>query len=123
MDKPSTSPRGRVTMPSEASLKAANPKANPKGKGKIPTWGWIAAGVIGIIIGYVLLKNSGASASAAGAETPASPGVTPSTDKTNPPGDIAIPWDQILRALGVMSGATQQATTPASVTESSGAQQ
>jgi hypothetical protein len=101
-------------MPSEASLKAANksPKAGAKSKGPmgIPLWGWVAAGIIGLVIGYTLFKKaSGASAASTSPSAPSSGG----TDNTGGASSSAAnPMEQLLRALGVSTGGTTLTNSP-----------
>jgi hypothetical protein len=56
-------------MPREVHPPAKPNGKNPKVKGKplgIPMWGWIAGAVLGLVIGYILIKNRGSSASDSG---------------------------------------------------------
>lgn len=73
-------------------------KATVKPKGKpssgkplgIPMWGWVAAVAMGLIVGYFLLKRSGAITSAPGS-TNDSPSVGSGADSGGGGGTIAIP--------------------------------
>lgn len=80
------------------------PKPTPKGKGiaGIPTWGWILGAVIGIVIGYTLVKSSPGSASTQASDGTGGANATPS-DNSNAPAP-AIPWDAILQAMGLRGG-------------------
>lgn len=96
----------------KAKVKATAP-AKVKGKPfGIPMWGWIAAAAVGIIVGYILLKNSGASAAtSAGASSVPSAGA-PADSSDQGSGVVAAPApddNQLLdelKALGIIGGGT-----------------
>lgn len=59
-------------MPREvqAPVKKPGTKGKPMG---IPTWGWIVGGVLGLVIGYMLVKRSGSSATTSGSDSGSGP--------------------------------------------------
>jgi hypothetical protein len=59
-------------MPREVQPPVKKPGAKGKPLG-IPTWGWIVGGVLGLVIGYMLVKRSGSSAAASGSDSGSSP--------------------------------------------------
>lgn len=81
-------------MPTEAELKAVNkPKGKPT-KGKplgIPLWGWIAAAAVGLILGYMLLKRSSASAANSAPAPSSNPSDNGAGADSGGGGGIAIP--------------------------------
>lgn len=99
-------------MPSEASLKAVSkpPGRTPKGKPMgIPMWGWVIAAVIGIVVGYTILKKSGGvSPEATDSDGDGFPDGT-EAGKGSPGGTIAIP-SELLQALGLIPGNTESST-------------
>jgi hypothetical protein len=94
-------------MPPNSSLEPKPKVKSTKGKPLgIPTWGWVAALVVGVLLGYILLKrSSNASAASAPVATGSSQGST-GTDNSSvtppsPPDLLAL-----LQALGLVGGGT-----------------
>lgn len=96
------------------------PKSAPKKPGSIagiPKWGWIAGAAIGLLIGYMLIRSS----SASGSPPLAGSGGNPATDTTTSDQQTSgnIPWDEIIKALGLRGGTSTQ---PAMTTDTSTSQ-
>lgn len=105
-------------MPANPPAKVpANGAPKPKGKpGGIPIWGWVAAGVLGLVIAYVITRKSGLGSSSSDSGTAGTSGSSPlgSSDAGNSAGGVVAPPSadinqQIideLRALGLIGGGT-----------------
>lgn len=92
------------------------PKTTPKKPGNIagiPKWGWIVGAAIGLIIGYMLIRNSSASGST-GSSPAGSGGTTSGSDSQQASGNI--PWDEIIKALGLRGGGGSTTPPPTSGT-------
>lgn len=86
-------------------------KPAPKTKGKplgIPTWGWIAAIAIGLVVGYVVLKKSGSSTAATTADQSSGSSPSPLGDQTGAGGGgiVAVPPPPSITPVNV-PGSTQ----------------
>jgi len=51
----------------------AKPPTPKKAPGGIPIWGWVAAGIAGLVIAYMITRKSGAASQDAGTESGANP--------------------------------------------------
>lgn len=102
MDKRFISQRGKATMPPESSLKPVPKNAPKKGTiAGIPTWGWIVGAVLGIIIGYFLVRTSSGSSTSSPGVTGGGTAVSP--DSSQAPTGVVAPND-LLQALGLSTG-------------------
>jgi hypothetical protein len=100
-------------------------KGKPMG---IPMWGWVIAAVIGIVIGYTILKKSGGGigGSVSGTDTDSSNGILAGEESSEGGGSIALPLslEDILTALGLRGGTTTEPPPQSSpISEDSPAQQ
>lgn len=83
-------------------------KGKPMG---IPVWGWVIAAVIGIVVGYTILKKSGGASGGSSAEGSSDALGMPQEDESSPGGgNIAIPIEDILKALGLRGGSNVQSS-------------
>lgn len=79
-------------------------KGKPMG---IPVWGWVIAAVIGIVVGYTILKKSptGTPTYSPGANDASFPAAE---EGSSGGGGIALPLEDILSALGLRGSSTVQ---------------
>lgn len=104
-------------MPPNAAPNPAAKKAPPLG---IPTWGWVAAIAIGLVVGFVIYKKSG-TASADTGTAGSSP--FPLGDQSGNSGGggvvasppVQIPLDELLQALGIRGSSTTPSNTASQI--------